>query len=110
MTSKHLRRAGLILAVTLAVSAAVPVAAEPPVWSGGWLDAVAGRFAAWWPAAWGGGSAIAGSVAAASESPPPVDPNDAQPEPDGSSVGGDAPVSAQPHAEGEAAPRLDPDG
>lgn len=104
--SKDLRCAAAGLALMLVVAAAFPAAAEPPAWSGGWIDAFAGRLGGWWAAAWGGETTGSPSVGAASEAAPRLDPNGVQQQPDGS----EGLTTTEPPDEGDAAPRLDPDG
>lgn len=108
MRSKDLRRAAAGLALALAVAAAVPAAAEPPAWSGGWIEAFAGRLGGWWAAALGGETAGPPSASAASEASPNLDPDGVQQQPDGYS--GSQGLAAEPTDEGDAAPNLDPDG
>lgn len=102
---KHLRRGAAGLALALAIATAAPAAAATPAWSGGWMDAVAGRLGAWWAAAWSGEAAVS-SARAATEAAPRLDPDGVQQPPDDPGTL----MSTEPTDDGEASPRLDPNG
>jgi hypothetical protein len=105
MRSSDLRRGAACLALVLAIATAAPAAAATPAWSGGWIDAVAGRLGAWWAAAWTGEPPLS-SARAANEAAPRLDPNGVQQPPSDPGTL----MSTEPTDDGEAAPRLDPNG
>lgn len=101
---EHLRRGAAGLALVLAIATAAPAAAATPAWSGGWIDAVAGRLGAWW-AAWSGEAPLS-SARAKNGAAPNIDPNGVQQPP----IDPGILMSTEPTDDGEAAPNIDPDG
>lgn len=95
---------GLALALTLAVAG--PAVAEPPSWSSGWVTGGLEQLSRWWTAVWG---TPAGTIRAASEVTPNIDPNGVA-QPPGEPADPLLVEDGEPGNENEVLPHIDPNG
>lgn len=104
--TKQLRLKAMGLALALALAAAGPAVAEPAAWIGGWLTSGVEQLGRWWTAVRG---AVPGSVRAASEVWPNLDPKGVAQQPEAPD-GGSLESGEEPGGENEVLPNIDPNG